>query len=457
MLNSDSGYVSHANNLPVGSWYPYDLGLATGGTGDTSRSLRLRQLLEGDRKFSVDDFEQVLHRDDVNPLVAALLPVARKVVEDDKLTDAAVLGLLDAVKGWDLHAGTTDRFPAARGLRNTLTPYRGAGLQNIYGAGGGGVSHLAREVGVQFARDGSTPTNALVRAYLVNWLRASTSGGGGGRASASDEWTARMSQGRPAAARDAGRTITIPYQRTIPHNLPVVDASLDFVSPPLTCLDQGTIWSQPGNLHSQIVDLSDQDNSRSMMAPGNAEDGRFRTNQVGLWVQGTTHPAPLSRAKLESLGVTRTKLVATPYDGPLTRPAGTLSPSGREGWGEGARFIPAIPPAAALSEAKPQLPGRKPDDPTLEAAFRYLLRNERTPAEVDAKLDEVKPLVFGKPALESQLREALKLGVYLIEESQAGRLKAKYGTPHCLDRMRALLEELKRSPNSPSPPRRTDA
>jgi len=457
LLNPESGYVSHANNLPVGSWYPYDLGLATGGTGDTTRSLRLRQLLEGDRKFSVDDFEQVLHRDDVNPLVAALLPVARQVVEEDRVKDAAVLGLLDAVKGWDLHDGTTDRFSAARGLRNTLTPYRGAGLQNIYGAGGGGVSHLAREVGVQFARDGSTPTNALVRAYLVNWLRASTSGGGGGRASASDEWTARMSQGRPAAARDAGRTITIPYQRTIPHNLPVVDASLDFVSPPLTCLDQGTIWSQPGNLYSQIVDLSDVDNSRSMMAPGNAEDGRFRTNQVGLWVQGTTHPAPLSRAKLESLGVTRTKLVATPYDGPLTRPAGTLSPSGREGWGEGARFIPAIPPAAALSEAKPQLPGRKPDDPTLEAAFRYLLRNERTPAEVDAKLDEVKPLVFGKPALESQLREALKLGVYLIEESQAGRLKAKYGTPHCLDRMRALLEELKRSPNSPSPPRRTDA
>jgi len=164
MLNPDSGYVSHTNNLPVGLWYAHDLGLATGGTGDTSRSTRLCQLLDGDRKFSVEDFERVLHRDDVNPLVAALLPVARRVVEEDNVKDAAVLGLLDAVKGWDLHEGTTDRFPAARGLRNTLTPYRGAGLQNVYGAGGGGIAHLARGVGSRFARDGSTPTNTLARA-----------------------------------------------------------------------------------------------------------------------------------------------------------------------------------------------------------------------------------------------------------------------------------------------------
>ena len=38
-------------------------------------------------------------------------------------------------------------FRRRAGLRNTLTPYRGSGLQNVYGAGGGGISHLAREVG----------------------------------------------------------------------------------------------------------------------------------------------------------------------------------------------------------------------------------------------------------------------------------------------------------------------
>ena len=438
LFNPESGFVSHANNLPVGAWYPYDLGLATGGTGDTSRSVRLRQLLDGDRKFSVEDFERVLHRDDVNPLVAALLPVARKVVEEDKVTDAAVLGLLDAVKGWDLHDGTTDRFPAARGLRNTLTPYRGAGLQNVYGAGGGGISHLTREVGARFARDSSTPTNALVRAYLVNWLRASATGAGGARGGASNELTARMSQGRPAAAQDAGRTITIPYQRTIPHNLPVVDAALDLVSPPLTCLDQGTIWSQPGNLYSQIVDLADVDNSRSMMAPGNAEDGRFRTNQVDLWVNGATHPAPLSRTKLETLGVTRTKWDAKTYDGPQASRQRTVTETDRA-----ARYVPAIPSVAATTntQARP-LPGRKPDDPTLEAAFRIILRQGTPPEEADAKLAQCRGYVKGNTGLTEQLRGAAVLGVYLIEESAAGRLKVRYGSPHVLEGLKTLLKDL---------------
>jgi hypothetical protein len=393
-------------------------------------------MLDGDRQFSLDDFERVLHRDDINPNVAALLPVARKVVEEDKVTDAAVLGLLEAVKGWDLHDSTTDQYPAAAGLRNTLTPYRGSGLQNIYGAGGGGISHLAREVGPQFARDGSTPTNPLVRAYLVNWLQASATGGG--RGAGGNERPARIPRERPAA-RSASRVVTIPYQRTIPHNLPVVDASLDLVSPPLACLDQGTIWSQPGNTYTQIIDLSDLDNSRSMSAPGNAEDaaGPFRANQMDIWVQGTTHAAPLSREKIEAFTVLRTTLKPRTYEGPNSsgeRTVTELNPA--------CRFVAAIPPVAANAEAKPQLPGRKPDDPTLEAAFRFVLRNDRTPAEIDQRFAEVQKYVAEKPELQTQLREALKLGVYLIEEAQAGRLKIPYGSPHCLTRMRGLLKTL---------------
>ena len=443
MLNPEAGYISHANNLPVGSWYPFDLGLATGGTGDTTRSWRLRQLLDGDAKFSLDDFERVLHRDDVNSNVAALLPVARKVVEEDQVTDPAVLGLLEAVQGWDLHDGTTDRFPAAAGLRNTLTPYRGSGLQNIYGAGGGGISHLAREVGAQFAQDGSTPTNPLVRAYLVNWLQASATGGG--RGAGGKTRPARVAQERPAA-RSASRLVTIPYQRTIPHNLPVVDASLDIVSPPLTCLDQGTIWSQPGNMYTHIVDLADVDNSRSMCAPGNAEDaaGPFRANQMDIWVQGTTHAAPLSRDKVEAITVMRTPLKARAYEGPTSSPERTVTELDST-----CRFVAAIPPVAPDTEAKPQLPGRKPDDPTLEAAFRFVLRNDRTPAEIDQRLAEVQKYVEGKPALQAEVREALKLGIYLIEEAQAGRLKIPYGSPHCLQKMREMLKAM----GSGEPPR----
>lgn len=451
MLNPDTGFISHANNLPVGSWYPHDLGLATGGNGDTGRSLRLRQLLAGERNFSVDDFEATVHRDDLNPMIATLLPVARKVVEEDRVTDTGVRRLLDGLKGWNLHAGTARQFPGARALENTLTPYRRAGLQNIYGAGGGGVAHLARKVSAAFVKDGSTPKNPAVREYLVNWLRAGTVDGNR-RGAASDDWTTRMTQARPAAAGEW--TIRIPYQRSIPLNLPVVDAALDLVSPPLTCLDQGTIWSQPGNVYTHIVDLADVDNSRAMIAPGNAEDPESPLRKAGveIWVKGGTRPAPLSRQKIEPLIASRLAPAVQPYNGAIGPRERVVDQAPAA-----ARFLPAIPAVKAEAQANTKpLPGRKPDDPALEAAFRYLLRNERTPAEIDAKIDEVTRYVAGQPALETQLQEALKLGVYLVEESQAGRLKVSYGSPHCLKRMLDLLGQ-QNPPRPPSGPQRAPA
>ena len=112
-----------------------------------------------------------------------------------------------------------------------------------------------------------------------------------------------------------------------------------------------------------------------MIAPGNAEDaaGGFHANQIDIWVQGTTHAAPLSRDKIEALTVTRTTLTPCEYEGPLASPERTVSAVD-----PACRFVVAIPPVDANTEPKPQLPGRKPDDPTLEAAFRFVLRNDRT-------------------------------------------------------------------------------
>jgi acetyl esterase/lipase len=175
-----------------------------------------------------------------------------------------------------------------------------------------------------------------------------------------------------------------------------------------------------------------------MCAPGNAEEGVFRTNQVDLWVRGTTHPAPLSRAKIEALGATRTKkLTAIAYNGPVSSSPQTVGAAPRE-----ARFMPALPPVAAeaKTDAKP-MPGRKPDDPTLEAAFRVILRQGTSPEEVDAKLAECRDYVKGNAGLTEQLRNAALLGEFLIEESAAGRLRVPYGSPQVLEKLKALLKE----------------
>jgi hypothetical protein len=97
--------------------------------------------------------------------------------------------------------------------------------------------------------------------------------------------------------------------------------------------------------------------------------------------------------------------------------------------------------AGANTESRP-LPGRKPDDPKLEAAFRAILRQGTAPEEVDAKLAECRDYVKGSAGLTEQLRSAAVLGVYLIEESAAGRLRVPYGSPHVLEGLKALLKDL---------------
>lgn len=436
LLNPSSGFISHANNMPVGSWYPFDLGIGTGGNGHTGRSWRLCQLLEGERKFSLEDFESMIHRDDVNPLVAALLPISRKVVEEDKITDPDILRLLDSVKDWNLHAGTTDQFPAALALQNTLTPYRRAGLQNVFGAGSGGVTHMARKIASAFHKDGSTPALTAVREYLIDWLGASVRSGAR-RGGASDDWTVKISQGQTIQAKQ--QTIAIPYQKCLSLNLPTVDTSHDIVSPPITCLDTGTIWSQPGNFYTQIVDLNEIDSSRTIIAPGNSEDAEspFRTAGMEIWVKGGTHPAPLSRAKIEQLGATKTVVSVKSYKDMFPTKEYTIEKVEPE-W----RFVAAIPAVESSSktETAKSLSGRKPDDPKLESAFRTILRQGTDQTTIDSKLDECRDYVKDNDGLTEQLRQAVILGSYLIEESATGRLKVPYGSPYVLEKLKELLK-----------------
>jgi penicillin amidase len=320
MLDPAANFISHANNLPAGSWYPHDLGLGKGGSGDSVRSMRLRQLLTGDRKFSLDDFESLIHRDSVNPAVAALLPVARKVVDEDRVNDPDVQRLLASLKDWNhrLDAGQSS-YSMAVVLCDAATPaFRRSNLSEKLGGGESGVCHLARVVGERFARDGVTPRDPAVRAYLVDWLRLASA----------------MSGKTTVPIRHA-----MPYQAGARLGFPSLDKARDLISPPMTCGHVGTIWSQAGNSYSQIVDLADVDRSRSVLPPGISEDpdNPFHASQLPLWAKGTTHPAPLSRKLVETMASSRTTLTAARYEGPDRPPERTVAATGE------ARVIPAIP------------------------------------------------------------------------------------------------------------------
>jgi penicillin amidase len=338
MLNPDAHVVFSANHLPVGSWYPYDLGLV-GSIGQGPRAMRLRQLLAGDRVFSVEDFEAVIHRDNVNPAVAALWPVAHQVVREDGISDELVLGVVEALQDWDLHYDSNDpAYPTAMALSDcAVQAFRRTDLMDSLSGGWSGVCRLANLLSGRFTEDGATPRDPVVRNYLVEWLRVT-----GAQV---------VDSGRPLGrqAEPVPHTRRMPYQASERIDFPSANPELDTVSPPVTCGQTQTVWSQIGNAYTQIVDLSDIDNSRTVLPPGVSEDpdSPFYLNQMDLWLRGTTHPAPLSRGKVEAIAASQRTLSTWPYEGadaPAERVVNTVP--------EDARLVAAIPPASAAAAAQ---------------------------------------------------------------------------------------------------------
>lgn len=305
MLNPERHFISHANNLPVGSWYPYELAAAT---GHTNRSWRLVQLLSRPHLFTVDSFESEVHRDDVEPVVAVLFPIARRLVERLGRMDRNLDRLLAALRDWDLRYRASDpAYPAAMALASSmLTPFRRSVLSQRVGGGQGGLCRLARLLQQQYGERDEIPQDPDVRAYLLEWLQQAAQ--------------AFVTGGVPPGPRN-GQSQDVhrmPYQQNGPMQLPVLVREWELVSPPLACGQIGTIWSQKGNSYTQIVDLADPDRSRALLPPGISENpaSRDHTNQMDLWVAGGTRPAPLRRAAVERITRDRWLISSRPYEAP---------------------------------------------------------------------------------------------------------------------------------------------
>jgi penicillin amidase len=313
-LNPKSGFIVSANHVPVGAWYPYNLTVGTGGTGDNPRSWRLRELLSESRKFSVNDFLTV-HRDSTNPVLRDFLRLALKVAEEDGVNTPAVQRARRLLTNWDGRVVTTS---PAHGFLMSASPLLVRSLRDTpmmarYGGGPAGVCYLLKEHGTRFRETGKTPQDADVRRWLVDYLQRAAEGQTGRRAQESIGQLVNWSEmqrgvgnglravpdiGRPAVPSEE-QTYSLPYQTNL-EGFGSLDPEKDFVSPPLTCVMVDTIWSQRGNSYSHVVDLSDVDNSLSLLPPGVSEDPaspHFK-DQANLWAAGEMHPAPLTRERV---------------------------------------------------------------------------------------------------------------------------------------------------------------
>ncbi|WP_214079621.1 penicillin acylase family protein [Mesotoga sp.] len=283
VLNPSLGFVASANHLPVGDWYPYSLTIGTGGTGHNPRSMRLYELLDNQNEFTFESFSEI-HRDNVSAIARDFLNLAGILLQRNLLSQSSSR-LLNVFSDWDYRLVENSR---AADIAETLvqTMHRSlrvdsstATLASKYGGGHAGNIFLLRSVLSENEIYGMLTDEEELAVWVNQVIETAT-------ANIRED----TSQVRPQV---------MVYQANL-EGFPSILPNANRIMPSLTTTSANTIWSQLGNSYTQVVDLSNIDNSRAFLPPGISEDPRSPHffDQVALWVAGETRPAPLSREEV---------------------------------------------------------------------------------------------------------------------------------------------------------------
>ena len=426
-INPKRGYIVTANHRTIQSFYKVPFGHMTGSSGDTDRGLRVKEriaehLAEHDR-FAPEDV-LAIHNDSVNVWKREIVHLGLIVLATipEKLSENAQQALHYLRSWYDNGARTDLNVPGTELVNEMNVIFRGGvfGLVRKYGGGVSGLARFAKTVSGRYAANPNAPVPDDERAFVDQvlsqaWTRTQSKYG-----TDTTTWNAR--------ARQALCKQTLGYMDGL-DGFGSLDGQNDVRMPLLKTIDGATVLSQKAQSYTQFVPLHDVDASLSILPIGTSDNPKspYRFSTYSDWAQGRLHPAPLSRKAVEKIAVLRSTLGPEPK----MRRSGTVS-----------RRPTARRAEAQSQEPRPPLPGKKPDDPTLETAIRYLNRSERTEQEVKDKIEELRRYVRGDKDLKTELIEGLKLFIHLMKESQAGRLPIRYGTPETLKYIEAFYREL---------------
>ncbi len=300
VMNPASGFLYSGNHRPIESWYPIPIGTMTGSGGDTVRSWRLRERLEAKEMFTPEDVREI-HYDMVNPARRDIVRLAlhiRKTQPDALSAEAA--RALEELEPW-LAAGASMSLAkpgSALAMElNTFFRFVSTELAFKYGGGESGLVYFLKSATQRLADTPDVKLNQrelkFVDSALASAWRTCTEKYG----RQPDEW-----QGQ---AREAVTARQLGYYESL-DRFPALDARQSLNLPPLEDVDGGTIACQTAQSYTQWVPLHDPDMSQTILPIGQSErpDDMSRTSTLQLWSEGKLHPAPLSRAKVEALGVT---------------------------------------------------------------------------------------------------------------------------------------------------------
>ena len=426
-INPRRGYLVTANHRTIQSFYRVPFGNMTGSAGDTDRGLRvkerIREHLAENERFAPEDV-LAIHYDSVNVWKREIVHLGLMALDQtpEKLSQNARQALGYLRSWYDKGAATDLNVPGTELVNEMNVIFRGGvfGLVRKYGGGVSGLARFAKTISRRYAANPGAPVPDDERTFVNQVL--------------SQAWTrTRNRYGADLAtwnmqARQALCTQTLGYMDGL-DGFGSLDKRNDVRMPLLKTIDGATVLSQKAQSYTQFVPLHDVDSALSILPIGSSDNPKspYRFSTYGDWAQGRLHPAPLSRKAVEKIAVLCSTLGPEPQvrrpqtasRGRTTRRVGTQS-----------------------DESRPPLPGKKPDDPILEAAIRYLNRAECTEQEVKDKIEELRSYVREDRDLKTELIEGLELFIHLMKESQAGRIPIRYGTPKTIELIEAFYREL---------------
>lgn len=308
VINPSAGALFSANHLPAGSWYPLSLGIGTGGSGDSQRSWRLRELLSGDEIYEPEDV-LAMHFDDVNAAIRSILRAgyhAQSMGQSLSPEAAQCLSLLSDWYAAGAHCDSQEPYFAAayhiaRGFRQ---PQAGE-LYDRYGGGDGGLCAFLKNLNATLDADDEALLDDAELAYIDASLASGWTTAVSKYGIDPDRWRENF--------RSSTATLALPYEVNL-EGFPTLDRSLDLVSAPLFDPEGATIWSQRGNSYSQWVDLAHVDDSLALLPVGISEDpeSTYYLGEKTAWESGTLRAAPLDRSLVEGMATSRMTLTFRP-------------------------------------------------------------------------------------------------------------------------------------------------
>jgi len=302
VINPAAGYLYSGNHRPIESWYPLSLGAMTGTGGDTLRSWRLRERLESRTTFSPEEVLEI-HFDAVNPARRDIVRLGLHLRDglNRKLSSDTRTALAHLEPWYRDGASTSLTKPGAELALELNTFFRltSTDLALIYGGGESGLAYYLKTAVARLEQDPQADLPALEQEFIslaAAWQTAQRKYGPDPHT-----WNAR--------AREAVVQRRLGYYESL-DGFPELDNAHALRMPSLTRIDGGTLGCQTAQSYTQWVPMHDPDLAKSILPIGQSErpDSPSRFSTLALWGEGRLHPAPLSRAKVEALGVTTTRL-----------------------------------------------------------------------------------------------------------------------------------------------------